>query len=106
MMYYGRQLMDIPQGGASVRQCAFFVPALQIASDATNGAQTPTVTATIDNQGVGAGTIMGIYSLVVVQNGVYTEIAVSAQNLAGGAPLPGDYFCNVIVIGTPIQHRA
>ncbi len=103
MMYYARQVMAIPSGGASVRQCNFFVPGLRIASDPSNGAGTPTVTVTVDNEGIGTGTTMALYSVITLQNGLYTEIAVSAQNLAGGLPLSGDYFCNLIVIGTPIR---
>jgi hypothetical protein len=103
-LYYGRQKMIIPTGGASVRQCSFFIPSVAIASPDDPGAKcSPVVVATVDNEGIGAGTIMGVYSVVVVQvDAITTEIAISAQKLAGGGPLGGDYFCNVTVIGTPM----
>src|ERR1700720_147306 len=82
-LYYGRQKMIIPTGGTGARQCSFFIPSVVIASPDDPGAKcTPVVVATIDNQGVGAGTIMGIYSVVVVQvDADTTEVAISAVHL-------------------------
>jgi hypothetical protein len=99
--------MIIPTGGAVVRQCSFFIPSVAIASPDAPGAKcTPVVLATIDNQGIGAGTIMGIYSVVVVQvDADKTEVAISAVHLTSDTPLDGDYFCNVTIIGTPTGRR-
>jgi hypothetical protein len=64
------------------------------------------VVATIDNHGIGAGTIMGIYSIVVTQvDADTTEVSISAVHLTSDTPLDGDYFCNVTIIGTSTGRR-
>ena len=98
-MFYARQLMVIPQGGASCRQAEIFLPLMMIQStDTPAGFCTPTIVATIDSLGEGGGTVMGIYSLVVQPLDGKTQIAVSAQTI-GGNEVDYDYFCNFTVIG-------
>ncbi|MBV8674582.1 MAG: hypothetical protein JOZ33_14210 [Acidobacteriaceae bacterium] len=100
VMFYARQLMVIPQGGKSCRQAELLLPPLLIQStDMPAGFCTPTIVATIDSLGVGGGTVMGIYSLVVQPSEGKTQIAVSAQ-IIGGTEVDYEYFCNFRVIGT------
>jgi hypothetical protein len=101
VLYFGRQLMTVPAGGLSVRQCSFNLPHLEHSNAAAGLLSSPVVVATVDNQGIGAGTIMAIYSIVWAANYIpgFDELAISAQNINGGIALNGDYHCNVTVIG-------
>jgi hypothetical protein len=101
VLSYGRQKMIVPSGGNIARQCSFFISPVIVASPDEPGAKcSPTVLATVDNSGVGAGTIMTIYGVDFAPSENALEIKVSAVSLED-VPLDGDYFCNITVIGTP-----
>ena len=67
-------------------------------TDTPAGFCAPTIVATIDSQGEGGATVIGIYSLVVQPLENTTQIALSAQTI-GGIEVDYDYFCNFTVIG-------
>jgi hypothetical protein len=99
-MFYARQLMVIPEGGASCREAELLLPPMIIQStDTPAGFCTPAIVATIDSLGEGGATVMGIYSLVVQPLEGKTQIALAAQTI-GGIEVDYNYFCNFTVIGT------
>ncbi len=102
-MYYGRQKMAIPDGGDCVRQCTFFIaPQITIqVADAPNPSK-PVIIATLDDNGTVDGPRFTIFDIISVQVDDMTEIKVTAGLLPGLIPIPDDFYCNLIVFGTPL----
>lgn len=82
--------MIIPDGSPSVRSAEFRLPRF---TDA------PTVSVQIVRSE--NATPLAVYALKINDNvGNATQIAVSAQSIAGG-PAAGRYWCNIVAIATP-----
>jgi hypothetical protein len=102
-LFYGREWMEIPDGGPSVRSCAFVLPELQTISATEAGVKcTPFVQVSIDSVSPVGGTgVLGIYGVqTAALDPGWCEIVIEAQTI-GGNEVEGDYWCNITVIGTP-----
>ena len=65
------------------------------------GFSTPTKVATVDSLGVGAGTAMVIYSLLVQPVDGRTQISLDATTIDGNE-VDYDYYCNFTIVGKRI----
>ena len=98
-MFYGRQLIG-DSGRRQTRPSSGILFTSHGDRDHRNPEKisTPTIVATVDSLGVGAGTAMVIYSLLVQPVDGRTQISLDATTIDGNE-VDYDYYCNFTIVG-------
>jgi hypothetical protein len=107
VMYYGRCLMSIYPGSEHVRGAEFRVPALAGTQPTPGeGQPAPVVNATVYTLDNNVGTMFAIYNINHNILGAESQIVVSASNTNLGQKVDNDFYCSVVIIGTPSPIQA